>query len=222
MPRYLPICLNLEGRSAVIVGGGNVGTQKARDFEECGAEITVISPVASDYIRDEAEAGRLRWLPRRYQAGDAEGAFLVVVATDDPETNAAVYAEASARGQLVNVCDDPPHCNYIFASRIERGPLTVSLFTHGTSPALARRLRRELESWLGPEYAELAELLAELRPQVKELAGLTQPDRQRIWERIVYSEALLLFREGSADAARALAERVIREEVAKIAYSSQD
>jgi precorrin-2 dehydrogenase/sirohydrochlorin ferrochelatase len=213
MTRYLPICLNLEGRDALIVGGGNVGTQKARDFAGCGARVTVVSPESSAYIRSEAAAGRLRLLERRYQAGDAEGAFLVVVATDDPETNAAVYAEASARGQLVNVCDDPPHCNYIFASKVERGPLTVSIFTHGTSPALARRVRRELEAWLGPEYRELAELLAELRPEVKALEGLSQPDRQRIWERIVYSEALLLFREGRADEARELASRVIREEL---------
>ncbi|HTE17212.1 MAG TPA: bifunctional precorrin-2 dehydrogenase/sirohydrochlorin ferrochelatase [Armatimonadota bacterium] len=217
MTRYLPICLNLQGRSALIVGGGNVGTQKVADFRDCGAHVTVVSPLASAYIRAEAEAGRIVLHSRRYQPGDIEGAFLVVVATDDPETNAAVYAEASANGQLVNVCDDPPHCNYIFASKIERGPLTLSIFTHGTAPAFSRRVRRELEAWLGPEYGALAELLAELRPGVKALEGLSQPDRQRIFERIVYSEALFLFREGHPEAARALAERVIREEVHRLA-----
>jgi precorrin-2 dehydrogenase/sirohydrochlorin ferrochelatase len=211
MPRYLPICLNLEGRKVVVVGGGAVATQKVRDFAECGAEITVVSPAATGHIRAEAEAGRLRLIPRRYEPGDIDGAFLVAVATDDPAADAAVYAEASAAGQLVNVCDDPEHCNYIFASKIERGPLTVSIFTHGTSPALSRRVRRELEAWLGPEYAELAGLLAEIRPRVMALEGLTQADRQRLFERIVYSEALLLMREGRADEARALAERVIKE-----------
>jgi precorrin-2 dehydrogenase/sirohydrochlorin ferrochelatase len=214
MPRYLPICLNLEGRRALIVGGGNVGTQKARDFARCGAEITVVSPEVSDSLRQEAEAGRITLKQRRYQPGDAAGAFLVVVATDDPETNAGVFREASDSGQLVNVCDDPPHCNFIFASKVERGPLTVSVFTHGTAPAFSRRVRRELEAWLGPEYGELAELLAEVRPRVKGLEGLSQPDRQRIFERIVYSEALLLFREGRAWEARLLAERVIGEALA--------
>jgi precorrin-2 dehydrogenase / sirohydrochlorin ferrochelatase len=212
MTRYLPICLNLEGRRAVVVGGGIVGTQKVRDFLECGAEVTVVSPRASDAIRELAAAGRIALLERPYEEGDVEGAFLVAVATDDPETNAAVYAEASAAGQLVNVCDDPPHCNYIFASKIERGPLTISIFTHGGAPAFSRRVRRELEAWLGPEYGELAALLTEIRPAVKALEGLTQPERQRIFERIVYSEALLLFREGRAEEARALAERVVEEE----------
>ena len=213
MLRYLPICLNLQGRRAVIVGGGNVGTQKVRDFAACGAEIVVVSPVASDAIRSEAEAGRLTLHLRRYQPRDIDGAFLVVVATDDRETNEAVYREADAAGILVNVCDDPPHCNYIFASKVERGPLTVSIFTHGTSPAFARRVRRELEAWLGPEYGDLAELLAEIRPRVRALEGLTQPQRQRIFERLVYSEALLLFREGRPDDARALAQRLFDEEL---------
>lgn len=216
MPKYLPICLNLEGRLAVVVGGGVVGTQKVRDFQDCGAELRVVSPVVSDYIREQVAVGQVTLLERRYLAGDIAGAFLVVVATDDPETNAAVYAEATAAGQLVNVCDDPPHCNYIFASKIERGPLTVSIFTHGTSPAFARRVRRELEAWLGPEYAAFAELLAELRPQVKALEGLHQRERQRIFERLVYSEALLLFRERRAEDARALCERLITEELAQI------
>jgi precorrin-2 dehydrogenase/sirohydrochlorin ferrochelatase len=216
MPRYLPICLNLEGRSAVIVGGGKVGTQKVADFLGCGASVTVVSPEISGEIRQRAEAGDVRALERRYQAGDIAGAFLVVVATDEPETNAAVYAEASAAGQLVNVCDDPPHCNFIFASRIERGPLTVSVFTHGTAPAFAKRVRRELEAWLGPEYGELAELLADLRPQVKALEDLTQPQRQQIFERLVYSELLLLFREGEQEHARRRATELIESELSAV------
>jgi precorrin-2 dehydrogenase/sirohydrochlorin ferrochelatase len=222
MRKYLPICLNLENRRAVVVGGGNVGTQKVRDFLGCGAEVHVISPMVSDYIRDQAAAGRVTLSERGYAAGDCAGAFLVVVATDDPEVNAAIYAEASAAGQLVNVCDDPPHCNYIFASKIERGPLTLSIFTHGTAPAFARRVRRELEAWLGPEYEALALLLAELRPRIKALEGLTQPDRQRIFERLVYSELLLMLREGRDADAQALAERLVREELALIHAGSAD
>lgn len=216
MRKYLPICLNLESHRSVVVGGGIVGTQKVRDFLDCGAEVHVVSPVVSPFIREQAAAGRITLEERCYEPGDIAGAFLVVVATDDPETNAAVYAEASAAGQLVNVCDDPPHCNYIFASKIERGPLTVSIFTHGTSPAFARRVRREMEAWLGPEYEALALLLAELRPRIKALEGLTQPDRQRLFERLVYSELLLMLREGRDDDARTLAERLVREDLAQM------
>jgi precorrin-2 dehydrogenase/sirohydrochlorin ferrochelatase len=214
--RYLPVCLDLRDRPVVILGGGNVATAKVADFLECGARLTVISPLASPAIRDAAAEGRLALHLRPFRPGDTEGAFLVMVATDDPAANAAAFAEADGRGVLVNVCDDPPHCNVIFASRIERGPLTVSVFTHGTSPALSRRVRRELEAWLGPEYGEFAELLAELRPRVKELPGLTQPQRQRVFERLVYSELLLLFREGRGQEARRLAEDLVRAEVAAL------
>ena len=95
--RYLPVCLNLEGKSAVIVGGGNVATQKVRDFAECGARLTVVSPVVSPFIQAEADAGRLALRRRRYQTGDIADAFLVMVATDDAATNAAVYEEATGR-----------------------------------------------------------------------------------------------------------------------------
>ena len=215
MPRYLPVALNLEGRPVLVVGAGAVGTQKVLDFLACGAVVTVVSPVASEAVRREAAAGRVRWLERRYEPGDAVGQFFVMVATDDPEANAAIYAEASARGQLINVCDDPEHCSVIFASKIERGPLTVSIFTHGSSPALSKRVRRELERVLGPEYEALAEWLAEARPRVRSLPGLTQPQRQRIYERLVYSEALFLFAEGDRAGAMRLLEAILAEETSR-------
>lgn len=218
MKRYLPICLDVAQRPVVVIGGGNVGTQKVRDLLECDARVTVISPVCSDYIRELAEAGRITLHERRYGSGDTQGGFLVVVATDDPETNAAAYAEANAAGRMVNVCDDPPNCNFIFASKIERGPLTVSLFTHGTSPAFAKRVRREMEGWLGPEYAQMAELMADLRVRIGSFDGLSQPQRQRIYERLVYSELLMVFREGQGDAARVLAERLINDELSAMGY----
>ncbi len=202
MPRYLPVALNLEGRAVLVVGAGAVGTQKVLEFRETGAVVTVVSPAASEAVRREAAAGHVRWLERRYEAGDAAGAFFVMVATDDPAANAAIYAEASDRGQLVNVCDDPAHCNVIFAAKIERGPLTLSIFSQGASPALSKRVRRELERFLGPEYGILADWLAEIRPQILALPGLAQPERQRIFERLVYSEVLFLIAEGDIGAAR--------------------
>jgi precorrin-2 dehydrogenase / sirohydrochlorin ferrochelatase len=213
LPRYLPVALNLEGRSVLVVGAGGVGTQKVLDFLACGAVVTVVSPVASEAVRQAAAEGRVRWLPRRYEPDDARDQYFVMVATDDPATNAAIYAECSARDQLVNVCDDPEHCNVIFASKIERGPLTVSVFTHGASPALSKRVRRELERVLGPEYEELANWLAAIRPRVRALPGLTQPQRQRIYERLVYSEALFLFAEGDREGAERLLDQILAEEI---------
>jgi siroheme synthase-like protein len=211
MSRYVPICVNVEGRRVLIVGGGQVGTQKARDFAASGAHVVVVSPKVTDEVKAEAAAGRLELHLRPYKAGDAEGAFMVVVATDDPQVNEAVYTEASGRGQLVNVCDDPEQCTFIFPSRIERGPLTLSIFTHGTSPALSKRVRRELERLVGSEYAELAQMLAAIRPRVRAAAGLTQPERQEIYERIVYSEILYLLREGDRDGAESRLAAILAE-----------
>jgi precorrin-2 dehydrogenase/sirohydrochlorin ferrochelatase len=213
MTRYMPVALNLEDRPVLVVGAGAVGTQKVREFLACGAQVTVVSPLASETVRQEAAAERIRWMQRPYRSGDAEGYFFVMVATNDPHSNAAIFAEASARCQLVNVCDDPEHCNVIFASRIERGPLTVSIFTHGASPALSKRVRRELERVLGPEYAELARWLAEVRPRVLASPGLTQPQRQQLFERLVYSEVLFLLAEGQRDDARRRFDAILTEEL---------
>lgn len=208
---YVPVALNLVDKDVVVIGAGNVGTQKVEDFLGSGARVKVISPQASERVQALAAAGEVELHLRKYQPGDTAGAFLVMVATDDPEANAAAYHEATSRGQLVNVCDDPPHCNFIFTAKIERGPLTLSIYTHGTSPALSKRVRRELEKVLGPEYEQLATLMAELRPRIAAIPGLTQPERQRIYERLVYSQILYLFAEGEAEAARKLAEEIVAE-----------
>jgi len=213
MARYFPICLALEGKRALVVGGGAVGTARARELIAAGALVTVVAPESSPAIRAAAAAGELALVPRPYRTGDSDGAFLVAVATSDPEANAAVFADATARGQLVNVCDDPAHCNYIFASTIHRGPLTVSIFTQGEAPGFSRRVRRELEAWLSPEYGELAALLGEIRAEIRVRPELQPADRQRILERLIYSEALLLFREGQPEEARALCRRLLEAEL---------
>lgn len=207
--QYVPVALNLTGKDVVIIGAGNVGTQKVEDFLGSGARVKVISPQASEQVKELARAGAVELHMRKYQPGDTEGAFLVMVATDDRDANVAAYAEATGRGQLVNVCDDPPHCNFIFTAKIERGPLTLSIYSHGTSPALSKRVRRELEKVIGPEYEKMANLMAELRPHVAAIPGLTQSERQRIYERLVYSQILYLFAEGEDAQARALAEWIV-------------
>jgi precorrin-2 dehydrogenase/sirohydrochlorin ferrochelatase len=113
-----------------------------------------------------AEAGRIIFIDRPYRRGDLAGAFLVIAATDDPAANQAVWREAERRGCLVNVVDDPAHSNFILPAVVRRGDVSVAISTGGASPALARRLRERLETLVGPEYGELADLLAELRPQL--------------------------------------------------------
>lgn len=196
MPHYLPVCLNLEGRAVVLLGGGAVATERFEQLLRCGARLRVISPDASLPIRRAAAEGLLTLELRPYRQGDCSGAYLVAIATNDPEVNLQAYQEASEEGALVNVCDDPDHCNYIFAARVERGPLTISIFTHGSSPALSARVRREMETQFGVEYGLLADLLMRRRPEVQAIPDRTVAERKAFWEEAVNGPLLQLLRRG--------------------------
>jgi precorrin-2 dehydrogenase len=164
MKQYYMACLDLEGRRALVVGGGAVGLEKAAGLAACGARVTVVSP--------ELEAGfaelEVEWLPREYEPGDLDGAFLVVAATSDRTVNERVRDDAEARSMLCNVADVPDLCNFILPAVHREGPIAVAVSTGGASPALAKRLRSRIAELVRPEHAELAEELRALRPEAKE------------------------------------------------------
>ncbi len=162
-----PVCLvSLDRCRSIVIGGGEVATRKIKALLEAGAQVTVISPEFESDIFQISKDTALTMIQRPYQEGDLKGAFLVISATDSPEINRAVWEEASQLGCLVNVVDDPQHSNFIVPAVVRRGEVIVAISTGGASPALARRLRERLESWLQPAYGELAVLLAELRPEL--------------------------------------------------------
>lgn len=165
-----PVCLvGLEGRRIIVIGGGAVAARKVQTLLEAGANITVISPeFCQDLYALQVDSGRIEMVARHYQPGDLEGAFLVIAATDDPPVNEAVWEESQRHNCLVNIVDDPAHCNFIVPAVVERGDLKIAITTGGASPALARRLREQLEAQIGPEYGMLAALLGELRPLIIE------------------------------------------------------
>lgn len=174
-----PICLvRLDLRRSVVIGGGNVAARKTASLLSAGAVVTAISPQFSLEFSEMSQAEALQMVQRPYQEGDLEGAFLVISATDVPEVNQAVYAEALQRGCLINVVDDPEHSNFIVPAVVQRGEVQVAVTTGGSSPALARRLRERLERWLRPAYGDLAALLAELRPELLRRFAPGQPRLQ--------------------------------------------
>lgn len=164
-----PLCLvGLENRRAMVIGGGKVAARKAGTLLEAGAPVTAISPEFCPEFQSLGESQpALEMIRRPYQAGDLAGVFIVVAATGDPLVNRAVWSEALQRGCLVNVVDDPEHSNFIVPAVVQRGEVKIAVTTGGASPALARRLRERLEGLIGPEYADLAHLLAELRPELQ-------------------------------------------------------
>ncbi len=163
----LPIFLRLEGRACLVVGAGTVALDKIRSLRSAGADITVVAPQANLEVRRLAEAAELVWHERRFEARDLAGVFVVIAATSDSAVNHAVYEEALQRNVLCNAVDDPPNCDFYFGSVVTRGDLQVAISTAGQSPALAQRLRREIDAQLprdlGPWLSDLGALRNEIR-----------------------------------------------------------
>jgi precorrin-2 dehydrogenase / sirohydrochlorin ferrochelatase len=162
------ICLvGLQSQQTIVIGGGSVAARKVEGLLAADAQLKVISPTLIPELQKLVASGNISYTQRAYQEGDLEGVFLAIAATDDPSVNYTVWAEATRRGCLINVVDDPKHSTFILPAILHRGEMSVAVSTGGGSPALARRLREQLENFIGTEYGILTGLLAELRPEIK-------------------------------------------------------
>ena len=164
---YYPIFLDVSDRKCVVVGGGEVALRKVKALVDHAACVEVISPELCPELDGMAKRGEVQVLCRDYEAGDLAGAVLVVVATDDGNLNARVAEEAKAAGVLTNTVDDPRHCDFIVPSYLRSGDVTIAISTGGKSPALARKIRTELEKDPATEYGLLATLVGEVRSELK-------------------------------------------------------
>jgi len=191
--------IRLEKKKIVVVGGGKVASRKVEGLLRAGATVSVISPEFCEDIRRE-DPGLVKLIEREYRPGDLEEAFLVIAATDQPQVNQAVWQEAELRGCLVNVVDDPQHCTFILPAVIQRGDLSIAVHTGGASPALASRLRANLEEIIGPEYGILTDILAELRPVLMQRYPAGEPRRMAA-TRLVDSDLLDIIRAQGREAA---------------------
>jgi siroheme synthase-like protein len=163
----LPIWIRLERRPVLVVGAGTVALAKIESLRPAGATISVVAPAAAPQFLELVENGQLTWHRRAFQPSDLDGIFLVIAATNDSSVNRAVYEEALRRNVLCNAVDDPPNCDFYFGSVVARGDLQIAISTTGESPALAQRLRREIDEQLprdlGPWLARLGDLRREIR-----------------------------------------------------------
>lgn len=163
-----PIFVEAKGRPVLVIGGGRVGAEKVRGLLNAEAVVTVVSPELLPEVRELAEAGRIRHIARAYREDDLDGGYdFIMIATGDHALNAEVRAAAKRRRLWVNAADDPPNCDFILPSVVRKGRITVAASTAGASPALARRLREELEAYLTDDMPALADLLAEMRQEVR-------------------------------------------------------
>jgi precorrin-2 dehydrogenase/sirohydrochlorin ferrochelatase len=196
-----PANLLVRGRRVVVVGGGRIAARKIEPLLEAGALVEVVSPEVGTEVRTWADAGRLVLHERTFRAGDLEGAWLALTATDDPVVNTAVHAAGEAGRVWVNSADDPANCSFTLMSVIRRGDLVVSVGTGGRSPALAAQLRRRMEEEIGPEYETLLDLLADAR---EELRGAGRSSEDANWQSVFDGGIVDLVRNGRVDEAREL------------------
>jgi precorrin-2 dehydrogenase/sirohydrochlorin ferrochelatase len=161
-----PITLDTRGRKAVVVGGGTVAARKCRSLLEAGAVVTVIAPVVTAELQWLHREGKISLVQRPYLEGDLTGVFLVFAATDDRIVNRDVAGEAKRLGILVCVADKPSEGTFASPSVIRRGDLLLTISTGGRSPALARRIRQDLEARYGPEYGDIVTIVGAFREKL--------------------------------------------------------
>jgi precorrin-2 dehydrogenase / sirohydrochlorin ferrochelatase len=209
-PFYIA-CLRLKGRRCVVIGGGDVGLEKVEGLLGCDADVTLVAPEAHPELTQLALEGSIRWEQREYHPEDLDGALIAIAATADTDVNIRVFEDAEARAMLINVVDVPPLCNFILPAIVRTGPLAVAISTAGASPALAKRMKREIGELFGEPYAVLAVLLNDARGWAKATLP-TYQDRKEFFESIVGGEPdpIELLREGDVQGVRDLIEAAQR------------
>jgi len=204
-PFYIA-CLRLKGRRCLVIGGGPIGLEKVEGLLACDGEVTLIAPEAVEELRDLAAEGSIRWEQRDYAgAQDLEGVFIVIASTDSTETNIRIYEDAERRAMLANIVDVPPLCNFILPAIVRTGPVAIAISSAGASPALAKRMKRQMADEYGEPYAKLAVMLNDARGWAKGTLP-TYQDRKDFFEGIVNGvpDPVELLRQGREDEVREL------------------
>ena len=192
--RYYPVNLDIQNRNCLVVGAGAVGTRKVMTLLNCGAVVTVVSPAVSQELLELASSRAIQLKERSYQSGDLEGMFLVIGATSDGRLNRQISNDADRLNTLCNIADRPEVCNFILPSIVQRKDLVVTISTSGKSPALAKKLRKILESQFGEEYGVFLQLMGAIRKKL--LSKSHAPEAHKhLFEHLIESDLLAMIRD---------------------------
>ena len=201
--RYYPIHLDIKGRDVLVVGGGGVGTRKVKTLLDCGARVTVISREVSDKLQALAASGDITLEQRSYRSEDLNDMFLVIGATDDMELNRQISNDADRLNTLCNIADRPEVCNFILPSIVRRKDLVITISTSGNSPAMAKKLRKDLQQQYGEEYGTLLALMGAIRKKL--LSQAHKPEAHKpLFEQLINSDLLEMIRESKTGEINAL------------------
>lgn len=195
---YYPVFLDMNGQKVLVVGGGEVAERKVKSLLLYGCEISIISPHLTAYLKELVVKKKIHHIPHESLNTLLDNVFMVIAATDDSTLNSQITSQSKERGILVNVVDEPSKCSFIMPSVVKRGDLQIAISTAGKSPALAKKIRKEMDSLFGQEYASFVELLGLLRSQ---LLSKQRPSSQNktMFQQLVDSNLLELIREENWD-----------------------
>ena len=210
---YYPVSLDIRGKRCVVVGGGGVAERKVRRLLDCGADVSVVSEAITPELDRLKRHGALAYVQAEYSERYLLGAFLVIGATDRDEVNERICADCRRAGILVNIVDDPQRCDFILPSLVQRGDLQIAVSTAGKSPALAKKLRIELEARYGEAYATLVAILGELRAGITEQGETASECRGRIFESLVNSDILEAIERGDRERVRTIVRDLAGREI---------
>jgi len=211
MKGYPVFLIGLAGKRCVVIGGGPEAERKVAGLLECHATVTVISPDLTSQLQHWAATGTIAWVSRLYQCGDLHDTYLAIVTDSPPAMRAAICHEAERAHVLLNVADDISHSNFITGAVMRQGALTIAISTSGCAPALAVRLRQQLQQTFGPEYATFLDWLSALR----EPLATRYPDfaeRRARWYALIDSAILNWLRQGEIEQARQCLAAIMADE----------
>ena len=208
MSRHYPVLLDLKGKKCLVIGGGKVAERKVRALIDARAKVTVVSPKITYALSQMADMKKIYYIKDHFKENHLEETFLAIGATNKPKINHRIFQAAAKVNTLVNIVDSPEECNFILPSTVSQGDLQISISTGGKSPALAKKIREQLEIQYGRSYGDFLRLMGELRGKVLSHYSDTGY-RNKIFQALVDSELLDLFKKGLNRKAEKKAEEII-------------
>ncbi len=199
MSQLYPLFADISGRRVLLVGGGNLATEKIDALLASEADVVVVSPEISEKLQQLVDEDKVTYHKRCYETGDVDGAWLVMVAVNNDPVHREIHAECVEKSILCNVVDVTELCIFQVPAICRQGPLSIAISTSGTSPAMAKRIKNELNEQFDPAYEVFLNALKDLRPHFKQKFADDLPKRSKIFECLVNSGAMDLIREGKHD-----------------------
>lgn len=209
---YYPIMVDLTDKEVLVVGGGSVAGRKIVTLLEYGAVVSLVSRELSPEIKGYVESGRIRYLGEEFSMVFLKEKFLVIAATDDAELNHRISQVAEEKGMLINAIDQPADCNFIVPSIIKKGDLVVAVSTSGKSPALAKKIRKQLTEYFGDEYEPFLRMMGRIRNEVIS-SGPDPEENSRLFTRIVDSKLFDAIKTGALDDAALILTEILGRDI---------